>query len=200
MVSRMVTEYVFSGAPDASIGTLTISGGLLGSNPANDITIQNFNLTAAATTSAGFMGINLAYTLSLTGSSVFAAGGKQSYTLSTDAPSGTAETILLNLIGANSADFEVQVGNTTEQINPSGDFTVALPVGDTNVSFTLIDDTSNNGTSDIAGGTTLTLSASVQNPANPSGSAIQSSPAQYYLYTPAPRYRDADCSWGFHHR
>ena len=185
------TQYTFSGSLSSSIGTLTITGGLLGTNPADSITIQNFNLAAAATSPEGFLGISLAYTLSLTAgtgagsgsSATFPAGSEQSYTLSADAPSGSPETVVLTLAGANPSDFEVQIGDTIEELDPSGAFTVTLPVGATGVSFGLIDVTPDNGTSDIADGTTLTLTASVANPTNPNGSPIQSSPLSI-TYTP----------------
>jgi hypothetical protein len=116
------TEYVFSGSSNSDIGTLTNSGGLLGSEPANSPTIQNFDLAVAATSPGGFLGTHLGYALSL---AVGAGAG-----------SGSA---------------------------------AAFPATD--------------GTSDIAGGATPTLTASVKNPADPNGSPIKSSPLSI-TYTP----------------
>jgi hypothetical protein len=185
------TQYVFSGSPNSDIGTLTISGGLLGSDPANSVTIQNFNLAAAATSAGGFLGIQLGYAISLaagTGASsgssaTFPAGSEQSYTLSVDAPGAQAETITVTLSGASPSDFDLDIGDECEQLN-SNTFTITLPAGETSVSFGLIDVTQNDGTSDIAGGATLTLTASVTNPTDPNGSPIKSSPLSI-TYTPA---------------
>jgi hypothetical protein len=187
------TQYVFSGSPNSDIGTLTISGGLLGSDPANSVTIQNFNLAAAATSAGGFLGIQLGYAISLaagTGASsgssaTFPAGSEQSYTLSVDAPNAQAETITVTLSGASPSDFDLDIGDECEQLN-SNTFTVTLPAGERNVSFGLIDVTATDGTSDIAGGATLTLTASVTNPADSNGSPIKSSPLSI-TYTPEPQ-------------
>jgi Ca2+-binding RTX toxin-like protein len=180
------TQYVFNGDDVGNAtGTLTISNGLLGSNPADFIQITNFNLAAAQSSPAGLLGIALSETLSLTagattGSSnppaTFPAGSQQSYTLSFDAPSLTAQTITLTLSGANASDFEAVVDNQTVALSANGTFTVTLAAGETNVSFGLQDITADNDSSDIANGAILQLTASVPNPVNPSGTAIQSGP------------------------
>jgi Mbeg1-like len=53
------TTYTFQGALGSAAGTLTISSGLLGANPANAIVINGFDLGAATTQGQGFLGISL---------------------------------------------------------------------------------------------------------------------------------------------
>ena len=67
-------------------------------------------------------------------------------------PDPSAQTITLTLPGASASDFEVQVGNTFEQLNSNRTFAVTLAAGATGVSFGLIDVMQNHSTSDIAGG------------------------------------------------
>lgn len=185
------TEYQFTpgqGFSQTGFGTLVISNGVLGADNGNEIAIQNFNLSLAGARPNGFMGITLPESLALTaganlgtgGPATFAAGSEQSYTLSVDAPSAFAQTVTVTLSGANAGDFEVDVGQSTLQLSQQGyqegSFTVTLPAGATNISFGLVDITSDNGSSDIAGGATLQLTAAIPNLTNPSGPAIQSTP------------------------
>ena len=170
------------------IGELKITPTASNTSPAGTIDILGFNIAQAE--SSGFLGITLpAQKSSVVGGAwhdppaVFPAGSEQAYTFSVDAPSTSAQTVTFTLSGASSSDFEAQVGNTIEQLNSDGTFTVTLAAGQTNVSFGLIDITPDNGTSDIADGATLTLTASVPNPANPNASPIQSSPLTI-TYTP----------------
>lgn len=59
------TQYTFQGSFASALGTLTIAGGMLGSNPANSIVIDNFDLAAATANPQGFLGIVLPESLSL---------------------------------------------------------------------------------------------------------------------------------------
>ena len=151
--------------------------------------ISGVSISRLPTSKAGFLGINIHETATVAAGTgidppaIFPAGSEQAYTFSLDVPSTTTQTVTLTLSGASASDFEVQFGNNIEQLNSNGTFTVTLAAGQTNVSFGLIDITPDNGTSDIADGATLTLTASVPNPANPNGSPIQSSPLSI-TYTP----------------
>ena len=186
------TQYVFSSAAGSSTGSLTITNGILGSNTQNSITIQNFNL-ATAQTASGYLGIVLPETLTLNASANsgisdptpnFTESSNQSYTLSVDAPSTSSQTLEVTLSGAVPSDFEVTVGETVEQLNADGSFAVTLAAGETNVAFTLTD-TTQNGSSDIASGATLELSASLPNAANPSGPPVQAAP---FIFNYIPTY------------
>jgi Ca2+-binding RTX toxin-like protein len=188
------TTYVFTGDTGSQVGTLLISGGSLGNNPANAITIQNFNL-ASAQRSGGFLGIVLPAVVDLNAAANagvdppapnFVEGTNQSYTLSVDAPSATVQTFTVSLSGAAPSDFEVTVGDTIEPLNSNGTFSVSLAAGQTNVSFALIDATTDNGSSDIAGGTHLTLTASLPNPDTLAGGAIQAAPLTFGYIPTSP--------------
>ena len=186
--------YTFAGSPNNSLGTLTITGAPLGSNASNAITIDNFNLSAAHT-AAGFMGIVLPeedFFNAAANAGVdppapnFVEGTNQSYTLSVDAPSTTAQTFNVTLAGATPSDFEVSVGNAIEQIGANGTFNVTLVAGETNVSFGLVDTTADNGSSDIASGANLTLSASIVNPDTLVGGNISTTPLTFNYIPQAP--------------
>ena len=178
------TQYSFApAAPSSSEGILTISQGPLGPT-GNEIVIDHFNL-ATAHSAAGYLGIILPETLSLNATANagsnsptpnFIAGSSQSYTLSVDAPSTTAQSITVTLAGASASDFNVFVGNSLIAQNGGGSFNIVLAAGQTNVAFTLKDVTPADGSSDIATGATLQLTASLPNLANPSGLALQSTP------------------------
>jgi Ca2+-binding RTX toxin-like protein len=181
------TQYVFSSTAGSSTGSLTITNGILGSNTENSITIDNFNL-ATAQTASGYLGIVLPETLTLNASANagvdppapnFLQGSSQSYTISVDAPSTTAQTITVTMSGAIPSDFEASVGDTIEQLNSNGTFNVTLAAGETNVAFTLTDVTADNGSSDIASGASLELSASLPNPDTLAGGTIPASPITF---------------------
>jgi Ca2+-binding RTX toxin-like protein len=172
-----------AGFSQTGLGTLQITGSQVTADSLSEITIDNFSLSAAES-AAGEMGINLSGTLTLSaGASAgttgpvpnFVEGSEESYTLSANAPSTTAQTIVVTLSGATPSDFEAIVGNTVEQLNANGTFNVTLAAGETNVAFTLQDTTTDNGSSDIANGATLQLTASMPNLANPSGAPIGTS-------------------------
>jgi hypothetical protein len=172
--------YTFNALPDDSLGSLTISGGVLDSTFSNTIVINDFNMSLAQT-AAGFMGIVLPEEVSLNAAANagvdppapnFIEGTNQSYTLSVDAPSTAAQTFVVTLSGAIPSDFEASYGNTIEQLNSNGSFNVTLAPGETNVAFTLTDKTPDNGQSDIASGASLQLSASLPDLANPGGPPI----------------------------
>jgi trimeric autotransporter adhesin len=179
-------QYTYNATSDQ----LSISGGTtLGSDA---IDIDNFSLSAAES-STGFMGIFLDPHLqqNVTANQgkdppvgYFIGGSSESFTLSVDAPSTTAQNMTVTLSGALASDFEVQVGDQIESIAPNGTFNVTLAAGDTNVAYTLIDVTTDNGYSDVAQGGTLTLSASLADPAV-AGGAVQATPISLdYLPNP----------------
>jgi trimeric autotransporter adhesin len=182
-----------SDSPDSSTGVLTVSHGLLGTG-GNQIVINNFNLASAAGP-FGYLGIVLPQTISLNASANagasaptpnFSGGASQAYTLSINAPSTAAQTFTVTLSGASPSDFEVAVGNTVEQIAANGTFAVNLAAGETNVSFGFIDTTADNGSSDIASGATLALSASIANPDTVVGGNIQATPITFSYVPEAP--------------
>jgi Ca2+-binding RTX toxin-like protein len=174
------TQYVYTPSDDQ----LAITGGYLGAG--NAVIVDDFDLALAADSNpdsgsaGGDIGIFVPVTLNLTAGATigtdppahFPAGSSQSYTLSVDGPSTGAQTIAVTLSGASASDFEVMVGNVTTALNADGTFNVSLPAGETNVAFTLIDTTAQNGSSDIAGGATLQLASSMANP-NSGGAPIE---------------------------
>jgi hypothetical protein len=177
-------------AADVSIGSLTITGGGLSAGT-NSIVIQNFNLQQAVQNSSGFLGISLQnsasinYTANAGGGPVdsgLVEGSNQSFTLSTIAPSNVAQSFEVTLSGAAPGDFEALVGKAGETLSASGTFAVTLAAGDTNVAFTLQDITADNGSTDIAGGAALQLTASLPNLANPTGPAIQTAPLTFAYF------------------
>jgi Ca2+-binding RTX toxin-like protein len=191
--------YTFAGTPDSPLGTLTITGALLGSNSANSIEIENFNLESAQS-ATGFMGIYLGGALFLNSTANagvdapapdFQAGSNQSYTLSVDAPSTSAQTITVQLSGAPPSTFDASIGTTLLPINSDGTFSVVLPAGQTNISFAL-----ENLTGFAA--SNLSLSASMPNLSSPSGSPI-AAPAISFEYLGAPSTSSivADAMYGF---
>jgi hypothetical protein len=176
-------QYTFS----STLDTMTISNVSANGLGNNVIVIDNFNL-AAAESSTGFLGIYLnppAYLNATANAGVdppalnFTEGSNQSYTLSVDAPSATAQTFTVTLSGAIPSDFEATVGDTIEQLNSNGTFNVTLAAGETNVSFGLTDVTADNGSSDIASGATLQLAASLPNPDTLVGGSIQTAPLTF---------------------
>jgi Ca2+-binding RTX toxin-like protein len=190
-------QYSFSpaaGFAQSGLGTLQITGSQVTADSLSEITVDNFSLTNAES-AAGEMGIYLNGTLSLSfgttpgvGGPVpsFVEGSARSYTLAVNAPSTTAQTVTVTLSGAIPSDFQATVGNTVEQLNNNGTFNVLLAAGETSVTFGLVDTTADNGTSDIATGATLQLTASLPNLANPNGPAIQTAPLSFsYIPTPS---------------
>jgi trimeric autotransporter adhesin len=199
------TQYSFSSSTDQ----LTISEGYLGAG--NEVIVDDFIIGEGAGpdsytgTSGGFLGIFLPEQASLNASANsgidppapnFIEGSDQSYTLSLDAPSTTAQTFAVTLGGATASDFEVSVGNILEQVGATGTFNVTLAAGETNVSFALVDTTAENGSSDLANGASLTLSASIANQNTLVGGNIQAAPLTF-SYVPeasdnAPAPQPAD--------
>jgi len=174
------------------VGELKISPASLLNTTAGTINVIGFDLHQAESTS--FLGINLpasAYINYTANQGVdppdlgFVEGSNQSYTLSVDAPSTTAQAFTVALSGASSSDFEAMVGNTVSQLNANGTFNVTLAAGETSVAFTLLDVTGSSGSSDIASGTTLQLSASLPNPDTLVGGSIQAG-ALTFNYIPTP--------------
>jgi len=191
--------YTFAGLPDASIGSLTITGGVLNSAFSNTIIINNFNISMAQS-ATGFMGIVLPGELFLNATANagvdppapnFQAGSNQSYTLSVDAPTASAQTITVQLAGAPPSTFDASIGTTLVPINSDGTFNVVLPAGQTNISFAL-----ENVTGFAA--SNLSLSASMANSSNPSGSPIAAPSLSFeYLGAPSTSSIVADTMYGF---
>jgi YD repeat-containing protein len=160
---------------DIAGGSLTISGGILGSGSGDSIVINNFNLSAAQT--VGFLGFSLQGLCQITCGATagvdppppnFSAGSTQAYTFSTDVASDTAQTVTLTLSGVNTADFEASVANQVVQQNGDGTFSFLLPAGATSVSFSLTN------TADVGASASLQLSASLTDPSIPSLAAVTS--------------------------
>jgi hypothetical protein len=185
-----------------SVGELKIANA---GGSGSTVEIIGFDLQQSESVSGGFLGIHLPETIFLNASANsgvdppapnFIGGSNQSYTLSVDAPSTTAQTLTVTLSGAIPSDFEVTVGDTIEQINANGSFSIALAAGETNVSFGLIDTTAANGSSDIASGANLQLIASLPNPDTLNGSTTQSTPLTFSYIpqgsdtAPAPQATD----------
>jgi Ca2+-binding RTX toxin-like protein/GH24 family phage-related lysozyme (muramidase) len=161
---------------DKIAGTLTITGGILGSGSgANAIEIQNFNLSAAM--NGGFLGISLekeAFLNFTANKGVdppapdFIAGSTQSYTFSTDGPSDTAQTVTLSLSGVDPSEFDVTVTGQTVLRNSDGSFSFTLPAGETNIAYSLTN------TADVGASGTLQLTATLSDPSEPTIAAVTS--------------------------
>jgi hemolysin type calcium-binding protein len=177
-----------------SVGELKITGA---AGTASTVEMFGFDLQKAE--QGGFIGIKLPETIAMYGGAgavsdppapPFLGGSDASYTLNVDAPSNAAETFVVTLSGAVPSDFEATVGDTVEPLSASGTFSVTLAAGATNISFGLIDVTPDNGTSDIVSGANLQLTASLPNPEDPAGLAIQSTPLTF-SYLPSSSNTDA---------
>lgn len=182
-------QYTFNRTAD----TLTITDtDTSAAGMGNDsIVINDFNMTQAES-ALGYLGIYLKPTGSFVQAanqgidppvSDFIGGTSQDYTLSLDTANTATQTFKVVLSGAAPSDFEVQVGNQVEQINSDGSFNVALAAGAMSVTFTLLDVTPDDGTSDLAGGGTLTLTASLPDP-DGDGGMVQLNPITFN-YDPA---------------
>src|SRR5271169_210173 len=111
---------------------LTIADGALGAG--NEILVNDFDIEAATSSGSdatGFLGLYLANVLTLTANATaggdppppsFTEGSTESYTLSVDSPSTSAQTITVTLADANSSDFEARIGTVVEQLSPDGTF------------------------------------------------------------------------------
>jgi hypothetical protein len=180
------TQYVYGPSNDQ----LVISGGYLGSG--NEVVVDNFNLGLAtgtnpiSGTAAGDVGIFLPQAINLTAGATalaagtsppnFIAGGEQSYTVSVDAPSTTAQTMTVTLTGAPPSDFGVDVGSGIGALNSDGTFIVTIPAGETNAAFTLV----NSG--DVGANATLQLVASL----NGSNTPVSSAPLTFNFVETSP--------------
>ncbi len=171
-----------------------------------DIVIKNFDLSAAESVT-GFLGIFLQKSVTLAvgsndGSYLsqpsqqpavradaamtpaapnFVAGTSQSYTVSVDAPSDSAQTATLTLSGAPASAFGLKTATGIQGLNSAGTFTVLIPAGETSVSFTLVN------TADVGANASLQLSASLSDPNDPANPVVSDPLAQNYLEpTPDP--------------
>jgi RTX calcium-binding nonapeptide repeat (4 copies) len=154
------------GFGDSPIGDLIITNfdGITGAS----VTLQNFNLVQAeAGGSSNFLGIQLQQSVALNSTaapsgSLLASnhGSNESLTLSVDAASNSAETFMVTLSGAISSDFEVLTAAGYETIGGNDTFSITLAAGQTSTAFELVDVAPNDGTSDIASGATVTVTAS----------------------------------------
>lgn len=158
------TMYAF----DPTSGDLTITNGLLGSG--NEVVIDDFDVDAATETIAqggsadGYLGFHLADGIALTAGATtgfdppppdFSAGSTQSYTVSVDAASTSAQAVTITLSGAPASDFGLLSGSSVIPISSDGTFTVTIPAGETSASFALAN------TADVGGNAALQFSASL---------------------------------------
>ncbi len=147
----------------STVGELVIKnfGGATGQ------TVDLFGFDLAQATHGGFLGIRLNPKVAINTTDA-GSSSTQDFAVSTSVPSDGTEMFTVTVSGAIASDFEVKVGNSIAQLGAGGTFSVALAAGQTSVDFSLINDTLNDGSSDIAAGATLTLNASLQDSADPS--------------------------------
>jgi Ca2+-binding RTX toxin-like protein len=94
----------------------------------------------------------------------FAAGSTSFYTFEIDRPYTTDETLVVTLSGASPEDFCGLFANEDILLTSNGTFSVTLSAGQTQVSFGIVDVSRQDGSSDIASGASLQLSASIADP------------------------------------
>ena len=191
------TLYSFSGSSDE----LAISGGVLGSG--GEIVVENFNLAAATQTVAegggadGYLGFHLANAITLTVGATagvdppppdFIAGSSQSYTVSVDAPSNTPQTVVMSLSGVSASEFQILTTLGAAPLNADGTFSITIPAGETNVSFSL------ENTGDVGGGATLQLAATLTDPSNPAETVSSNSLTQNYVEPAQDPFSDSQSS------
>lgn len=173
----------YPGVSGSNIGELkvvTASG--------NEIDIWGFDLSQAESSDLGFLGIALPPTVSLNAGSTdgvdppapdFTAGSTQSYTVSVDAPTVSAETVTVALTGAPASDFGLVTGTSVIPLNADGTFTVTIPAGQTSASFSLVN------TGDVGSAASLQMVASILDLTNPTGDTISSAPLTQSYVEPA---------------
>ncbi|MDR3391640.1 MAG: DUF2974 domain-containing protein [Sulfuriferula sp.] len=140
-------QYVF----DPTVGTLTITQGLLGDN-GNQIVIDNFDMSAAQTNVDGYLGIKFEEQVGIQANALaanpFVAGVPADQT--TDVANGNTKTFTIYASSASSNDQIVQLalsgGTGTYAISTgatllpfSGSLNFVIPAGQDQVSFTLVD-------------------------------------------------------------
>lgn len=157
----------------------------------NQIDIQGFNLTDASDlgVGTGFLGIYTPPILSLTAGANagvdppapnFTAGSSQSYTVYVDAPSSQAQTVTVTLSGVPASDFGLASGTGVTPLGSNGTFTVTIAAGQTSAAFTLVN------TGDVGKAAGMTLTASMANPGDSTGSAITSETLTQSYVEPSP--------------
>ena len=184
------SEYVFNQKSD----TLTITNGDWGNGR---IVINRFNLSAAES-SSGFLGVFLQGSATIAAGANagaylsqpsqqsnatpnFLAGSTQSYTVSIDAPSDSAQTATLTLSGAPASDFELDTGADRESLNSDQTFSITIAAGKTSASFSLVN------IADAGADTTLQLSAMLPDQADPGQTISTGTLAENYVKpTPDP--------------
>jgi Ca2+-binding RTX toxin-like protein len=162
----------YPGVSGSNIGELkvvTASG--------NEIDIWGFDLSQAESSDLGFLGIALPPTVSLNAGSTngvdppapdFTAGTTQSYTVSVDAPTLSAEAVTVTLTGAPASDFGLVSGTSVIPLTAAGTFTVTIPAGQASTSFSLVN------TGDVGSAASLQLVASIPDPIAPTADTISS--------------------------
>ena len=168
-------QYQFAPSTTEGVGTLTISGGLLG-GAGDQIVIDNFDLNQAETGANGYLGIKLGQSLALVqgtnlSSNPFLTGGaipsgqssslsgssSQTYTVYLAAASDVAQTLTLGLTGADPGAFAADEGSSVVSF-ASGTVTLTVAPGQDSVTFGLV----NTDTTAAAG--TLQLTATLGTP------------------------------------
>ncbi len=176
-------QFQFSSGASSTIGTLTITAPGSATLNGGSIVVQDFNLEQAVN-GGGFLGLsflnktslNQGANLGVDPPAIFPAGSEQAYTFAVGVPSTAAQTVTFTLAGASASDFEVVAnGQPAAPLGANGSFTVTLAAGETAVSFGLVDVTGG-AASDISGGATLQLAASMPDLANPNGTPITTAP------------------------
>ena len=170
-------------APDSDqkIGELQIQ---LGGAGGNEIDIWGFNLSAAESKTAGFLGITLPKSVSLTAGSnagvdppapAFVVGSSESYTVWVDSPSTTAQIVTMTLSGVLPSDFALVTGSGAQPIDANGTFQVTIPAGEASATFSLAN------IDDLGSEQVLQLTASVTDPNTPDGTVSSTPLTQNYV-------------------
>ncbi|MHB8562383.1 MAG: beta strand repeat-containing protein [Acidiferrobacteraceae bacterium] len=194
------TRYVFAPGTsgDPSIGTLTISQGVLGTNSSDQIVIQNFDLNTAETNVNGELGLKFAEQVALAAdpsqaSDPFLAGNYATppNVSTTVAPGGVAQSVTVNVSGvsdapqaatltfsgSNLADFSINVGGVLQPLS-SGSVTIMVPAGADSATIGLV------ATQDLTASETVTVTAALAGSTPSSGAPASNSLAVTFGPTP----------------
>ncbi|MHB1530044.1 MAG: lipase family protein [Acidiferrobacteraceae bacterium] len=152
------TQYVF--APSASanpnVGTLTISGGLLGATAGNQIVIENFNLNTAETQPKGDLGLQFTEQVAVAadpslasdpfrsgdytppnGAVTVSQGVAQNLTINVSAVSSSPQPVTLSFSGGNLSAFAVDTGAVLLPLT-NGSVTLTVPAGADSLTVDLV--------------------------------------------------------------
>ncbi|MHB1586281.1 MAG: lipase family protein [Acidiferrobacteraceae bacterium] len=179
------TQYVFapSASADPNVGTLTISGGLLGATAGNQIVIENFSLNTAETNTNGDLGIKFAAQMAVAadpslasdpfrsgnytppnGAVTVSQGVAQSLTIHVSAMSSSPQPVTLSFSGGNLSAFAVDTGAVLLPI-ANGSVTLTVPAGADSLTVGLIN------TQDLTSNETLQVTAALGTTPPASGAA-----------------------------